>query len=123
MVPAFANGFLVLCQYGLLDLFSGLIIRRISHVPIGAVALLPTRHRDEKSGSAFDDSDFANHKTVVEGDYHIGFDYLLVGWIDSNFRNLHAHSSPNVTASTRWKISQGIAICPELKSGFLVSPH
>ena len=29
----------------------------------------------------------------------IGFDQILVGWVDSNLRNLHAHSTPNVTAS------------------------
>jgi hypothetical protein len=39
---------------------------------------------------ALNDFDFSNHKTVVEGNSHIGSD--LLGWIDSNSRNLHVRA-------------------------------
>jgi hypothetical protein len=41
---------------------------------------------------ASNDFDLSNHKPVVEGNSHIGSDYILVGWIDSSFRNLHVRA-------------------------------
>jgi hypothetical protein len=38
---------------------------------------------------------------LVEANGRIRFDQLLVGWTDSHFRDLHVHSNPNVTVSTR----------------------
>jgi hypothetical protein len=53
--------------------------------------------------AAFNDFDIRDHKAVVEDNSRIGSEHILVGWIDSNFRDLHVHSNPNVTASTRWE--------------------
>jgi len=35
-----------------------------------------------------------DQKAIVEAIVSIGFDELLVGWTDSNFRNLNVHSKP-----------------------------
>jgi hypothetical protein len=60
-------------------------------------------------GQIFDDPDVMDQKTIVEANGSIRFDEILVGWTDSNFRDLHVHSNPNVTASTRW-----VTFCSDL---------
>ena len=43
--------------------------------------------------------DVIDQKAIVEANARIGFDQILVGWTDSNFRDLHVQST--VTACTR----------------------
>jgi len=47
-----------------------------------------------------------NHETVVEGN-HIGTDQILVGWIDSNFRNPHVRA--------RWKARYQLKWCTYMR--------
>jgi hypothetical protein len=37
--------------------------------------------------------DVVDQKAIVEANGSIGFDQFLVGWADSNFRDLHVHST------------------------------
>jgi hypothetical protein len=36
------------------------------------------------------DSDFPVHKTVIKDNAHVGFDQILVDWMNCNLRDLHA---------------------------------
>jgi hypothetical protein len=69
---------------------------------MGAVFLLFGRHRDEMARGASNDFDLSNHKPVVEGNSHIGSDYILVGWIDSSFRNLHVRARCKILLPAKW---------------------
>jgi hypothetical protein len=40
--------------------------------------------------------DVMDQKEIVETNESIGFDKILVGWTDSNFRDLHLQFNPNV---------------------------
>jgi hypothetical protein len=48
----------------------------------------------KRSSGTFDNPDVMDQKAIVEGNGSIGFDEFLVGWTDSNFRNLNVHSKP-----------------------------
>jgi hypothetical protein len=53
-----------------------------------------------------------DQEAIVEANGSIGFDEFIVDWTDSNFRDLHNHSNPKVTASTRWvTLSIDLAFC------------
>ena len=43
----------------------------------------------KKTCRGFDDSDVIDHKAIVETNGSIGSDEFLVGWTDSDFRDLH----------------------------------
>jgi hypothetical protein len=68
---------------------------------MGSVSLLLGRKCDEQSGGTFDDLDSLDLKTVVKDNVHVGPDNAVVVWEDYDFRDLHVHSNPNVTTSTR----------------------
>jgi hypothetical protein len=56
--------------------------------------------------------DVMDQKAIVEANGGIRFDQILVGWTDSNFRNLHGHSKLNVTVSSRCGMfSNDLAFC------------
>jgi hypothetical protein len=42
-----------------------------------------------------------DQRAIVEANGSVAFDEILIGWTDSSFRDLHVHSTPNATASTR----------------------
>jgi hypothetical protein len=56
--------------------------------------------------------DVMDQKEIVETNESIDFDKILVGWTDSNFRDLHLQFNPNVAASTRWEtFSNDVVFC------------
>jgi hypothetical protein len=69
-------------------------VDRKCNIAFTALAFRPIRKGDEKTTGTFDDPDFMDQKAIVEANGSIGFDELLVGWTDSNFRNLNVHSKP-----------------------------
>jgi hypothetical protein len=42
-----------------------------------------------------------DQRAIVEANGSVAFDEILIGWTDASFRDLHVHSTPNATASTR----------------------
>src|SRR5262244_4506482 len=88
-VPVVGNDFLILRQYCLLDNPPRFSVGRKSNIPAGAIAQFPSGKRDKKTRGIFDDLDVMHQKAIVETNGSIGSDEFLVGWTDSDFRDLH----------------------------------
>jgi hypothetical protein len=78
----------------LLDHIPRFSVDRKSNIPLTALACVLLGNEMKRSSGTFDNPDVMDQKAIVEGNGSIGFDEFLVGWTDSNFRNLNVHSKP-----------------------------